>query len=98
MEKLNNIASSSSNYVKLSELAQNVPIHIKELKFVESRFGRQLAAKLLNDKLVFLPERFKTIEQALLDEINNKENFFMLYKGMKQIGGGKTMHILEFHE
>lgn len=96
MEQLNK--KGASMFTKLGELPQNEKMAVKCLKFKTGRFGTQLTAELVDGRVVYLPDRYKDIEQTVLDEMNTKERFYLVYRGMKSIANGKTMHLLEFME
>ena len=79
---------------KITELQQNKQYRVKQLKSVQTKFGRRCIVKLHDNEVgefdMFLPDRYSnTLER-------NVDNIALVYKGMKSMKNGQNYHDIGF--
>ena len=97
-EILNSINSSMApkeikETTKLTDLPQNLPYIIKDLKTINTKYGESLLAELqlkYSDKLVdysvFLPQRFAKMPKPQIDILIKMPEVRFVYKGKNASG------------
>lgn len=88
-----NIVGNSIEHKLLRDLETNKPFKTSNWEFINTKFGVKLIVVLDNKFKVVLPDRFNNFNVTEL----NKSNLMMTYKGLKKMGNGNSLHLIDFH-
>jgi len=88
-------------FVKLDSLEQEKKYEITFFEYINTKKGTTITVVLENKIRVFLPNSFNddiTDENILFYNKHSKTNtkLKLIYKGMKKINNGKSMHLIDF--
>ena len=99
LKTLLNKCNEKYEFVKLDSLEQGKNYEITFFEYIITKNGNTITAVLENKIRVFLPNRFNneiTDENILLYNNHSKTKLNLIYKGMKKINNGKSMHLIDF--
>ena len=80
-EIFNNLGVCSFDPKKLSDLHPHIKYAVKELRSVETVFGRRVVCELMDGKSIFLPSRFKIMTDTQLQELSGGKSL-LVYEGL----------------
>ena len=85
LQKMNFLGSLSYEVTKFCDLELNTKIPVSQLRSVDTQFGRRILAVFRDGRAVWLPERFKELNDDFLEGVNNgRDKLTFTYKGKKK--------------